>query len=163
MRFKISKKILLVLVLVLLATIPTAYALSQLFQQSVPSQQIPAAVLVSQCSALTLNGTVSAASGNLLYGCFSGGTAIYAWYPVQNSSVTPIFSLPSPYTALHLATTSSQCPAQGTPTGLALTNGTSFTVNTKTGAQINSGTDYCISYSSTFGATLPSFTIAIYQ
>jgi hypothetical protein len=153
---------LFVLVALCLVSIPAASALSQIFSQTFPTQTLPIQIMNSQCTSLNLNSTVTGISGNLLYDCFGSNQQLFAWYATSNGSVIPFFSLASPYTALYLVTSASQCPSQGTPTGTLVTNGTAFSVNTKSVGGLDVA-DYCLSYSGTFGQTLPGFSITMKQ
>ena len=159
-------RLMLIAALALLVTVPTVAALTALFTQSTPTETTPSQMMVSNCTNLILNDTLTTTSGNLLFSCtnqaitvsgagaFTTSTAVA--YP---ASAIPKFSFASTsYTSAWIVTGASSCPDLSSPTGTQLTNGSM--VSFSTGGE---SFDYCLSYSSGFNTALGTFSISWYN
>lgn len=148
---KIAKKYLPPISLLLISTLGVAYAATSLFTQTFPA--IPAVSgTTSNCTTLTPNiaSVAAGSSGTAAFDC-SGtsqfGTTFAFVVNTQGGtiSITPSFTLPSPYTALGISL--GTCGGSvGISSGSALTTGSATY-------------SYCAQYSNAPSSGLPTFSI----
>ncbi len=143
------------IVLLLISTIGTAYALVSLTQQTPVIRPPALPALSSQCTSLVAEGAIQPVSGVILLDC-GPSTPAFKVVNENQASFTATFTLPSvgqgTVSPLEVSQVVNQC-AQGT--GFILTSGQSV--------PLPSGDyDYCLGYGgfpATGGQSIPSFSI----
>lgn len=147
-------KISLALAVILLVGLIGVVAAAVLFVSTFPQVTVPPAAVISNCTTLVQEGTVTPTTGTLMFDC--GTSPLKSAFTVNTAGVsTPAFTLPAGYTAsLGIVVSGQPCSSR-----LSITSGTSVTLTTPGG--VSSNWDYCVDYSvASTGTTLSGFTVS---